>query len=644
MRLAAIVLVCLLLVSGLGMTGCRGCSEAELARLESKMGSVDRDTKAKPQEWTAARVGATFSMGDGVRTGKSSTALLVLDDGSKLEIRPNTIVRFSDTPPKARERAFDVETGEALLDTSGAGLVLKTSLGLARIDGNSRVLLKRTTRGIRFEVRVGRAILETKNGETNEVREGQGIIVGIGEAALERISLKSEDPQGAAVPGAAAAKTAGEPEPIQGDIVGQVVGSGVRLKALTAKSFMPLTPGSVKVPSGSTIEVRKGSSLSLRHGGATALLDGAGTYQIPGGDALVRVQRGSVVLSGGRTRVDVPGGAIITAPGSGATVNTLGKKETRVQVTKSHVWVEGASGSQEVAVGQEALLDGQGQLRLQGKGLDYSDITINTGESAVVHDPKPPTAVRVLFGSACPNGGVLRVKSKAGAQFATGSRWAALPFAAGRHEYALHCLQGDAIVEEVASAGVLTILHDAGTRPVPSKPPATAVEVDGRNYTVMYQNQLPSVTLRWARAPEASSFVLRHRSGRGEHSYKLSSPFYSFRSGALAEGSHTFYFEGAGRVSRQTMVHIKFDNAAPTASLQTPVGPGIGQGEQITISGVAQPGWSVEVNGKSVGLDGQQRFSQKAEMPTDDHALAVRLTHPQRGTHIYVRRAALAHD
>jgi len=179
---------------------------------------------------------------------------------------------------------------------------------------------------------------------------------------------------------------------------------------------------------------------------------------------------------------------------------------------------------------------------------------------------------------------------------------------------------------------------------MPKKPPSTGVEADGRTYTVMYQNQLPAVSLRWSKAPSGTGFVLSHRSAAGNRSYKVSTPAYSFRSGALPEGAHTFYFEGGGKVSRQTTVQIKFDNAAPTASLQTPVGLNVKQGEQVTISGVAQPGWNVEINGKSAALDGQQRFSQKAEMPTDERALAVRLTHPERGTHIYVRRAAHTND
>jgi hypothetical protein len=174
---------------------------------------------------------------------------------------------------------------------------------------------------------------------------------------------------------------------------------------------------------------------------------------------------------------------------------------------------------------------------------------------------------------------------------------------------------------------------------MPKKPPATGVLADGRTYTVLYQNQLPSVSIRWPKAPAGGSFVLKHSSSRGQRTYNTNQPSYGFRSGALHEGTHTFYFEGGGKVSRQTRVVIRFDNAAPTASLKTPGRINVKPGGEVSIAGTAQPGWTVDVNGKRLSQDGQQRFSSKVEMPANQRALEVRLTHPQRGTHIYVRRA-----
>lgn len=625
-----------LVVCLLGVTGCQRCSDAGvLATLENREGQVDRDTKAQQKVWSEAAVGATFAMGDAVRTREAASALLGLDDGSQLSVRPKTVLRFSDSPPKAGEQGFDVETGEALLEVGDAGLILRTSLGVARIDGKSQVLVRRTTEGVRFEVHVGRAVLETSEGKQRTLAQGDGIVVGVGAAVLD---APSPTASASATPSPAPEASA-ELTPVTGDIAGQVAGTGVSVKPPSAKAFAALAPGAVHVASGSTVKVQKGSTLTLERDGATAALAGSGTYLVGGPDgSLVQVQQGSVALSGGRTRIAVPGGVIVTSAGSASSVETL-KQGSRVKVSKNYVSVDTAQGSERVDAGQEAVLGGEGGVKLAGKGLGYADITVNSGESLVVHDPRPPTAVRILFQGACPEGGSVRAKGAGGA-FASGSGSVALPFAPGRHAYALHCLGSDGSEGPAVSQGTLTIVHDSGTRPMPQKPPSTGVETDGRTYTVMYQNQLPAVSLRWSKAPQGAGFVLSHRSASGNKSYKVSGPSYSFRSGALPEGSHTFYFEGGGKVSRQTTVQIKFDNAAPTASLQTPVALNVKQGELVNISGVAQPGWSVEINGKSADLDGQQRFSQKAEMPTGERALAVRLTHPQRGTHIYVRRAA----
>jgi hypothetical protein len=64
----------------------------------------------------------------------------------------------------------------------------------------------------------------------------------------------------------------------------------------------------------------------------------------------------------------------------------------------------------------------------------------------------------------------------------------------------------------------------------------------------------------------------------------------------------------------------------------------------MTISGVALPGWQVEIGGNKIEQDSQQRFSQKVQVPEGNTAVAVKLIHPTRGTHVYVRRASKAHD
>jgi hypothetical protein len=215
-----------------------------------------------------------------------------------------------------------------------------------------------------------------------------------------------------------------------------------------------------------------------------------------------------------------------------------------------------------------------------------------------------------------------------------------LRFAPGRSDYTVNCLGEHN--QAVAARGTITVVRDTGARPMPVSPPATSVSVDGRNYTVMYQNQLPSLTVTWPNPPAGSSFNLHLESRAGKKTIPVPSPSYTFRSGSLPEGHHTIYFDTETKVSRRTGVDIVFDNAAPTASLAARAPSETD--DEMTISGVALPGWQVEIAGSKVEQDGQQRFSQKVQVPQNESAIAVKLIHPTRGVHVYLRRTARAHD
>ena len=54
----------------------------------------------------------------------------------------------------------------------------------------------------------------------------------------------------------------------------------------------------------------------------------------------------------------------------------------------------------------------------------------------------------------------------------------------------------------------------------------------------------------------------------------------------------------------------------------------------------ALPGWQVQVGQRRAPQDDQGRFSLPTNWPSDTRAVAVRLSHPERGTHVYVRRPA----
>ena len=96
---------------------------------------------------------------------------------------------------------------------------------------------------------------------------------------------------------------------------------------------------------------------------------------------------------------------------------------------------------------------------------------------------------------------------------------------------------------------------------------------------------------------------------------------------------------GAAR-TKDTRVEIKFDNAAPTATLTSPANGSFAPGAAVTVSGAALEGWKISVGGKDLPLDDQLRFSGAATAPSGQRALAIEFVHPHRGLHYYLRRAA----
>lgn len=633
-------LCCLIaLILGIVNGGCK--RNDPVAVLQLKQGEVLGATLKASQIWKGVAVGASFYLGDALRTKHAAEALLDLDDNSKLRVRQDTTIRFASTRPPKGSHAFDVDTGEVLLEAGADGLVLSTSIGVARLEAHGQVIIRRAENGVQFNVTVGRAQFESQQG-TEIVEAGKSYFVNVGSAVLESGTQDAGKPEPSAVPSSdGSALPSAE---TQLGLEATVTGNGVTQRLSGTRAFQALPPGTVRIPLGTTLRVARGSAVQTVRGGAKMSMTGAGTYLVGGGDAPIEVQQGKLAVAGA-TRIVVPGGTIETANDAAASVESLNKGRTLVRVGRGSATVISKKGTTSVSAGQEATLGSDGAMKLAGKSLDYADISAEVGESFMIHDPKPPTAIRFHFGSRCPSGGVIRVRGRAGAMFATGEHSAALALGKGRHEYALHCLNDGGQSDAAVAGGTLTVLRDAGTRPVPTTPPSTSVTVDGRSYTVMYQNQLPRVSVVWSNAPEGATYTLKVVSRHGTKTFMSTSPSHTFASGALPEGRHTVSFEGGGKFSRQTDIEIVFDNAAPMATLTTPTEAKLGQDGEITIAGVAQPGWTVEVGGQKIAQDAKQRFNQGIKLQaTTDHAVGIRLTHPTRGTHVYVRRMARGHD
>ncbi|NRA35600.1 MAG: FecR domain-containing protein [Polyangiaceae bacterium] len=621
-----------------GAFSCRGgCSGDSLAVLIGVNGTVQRDFAASIGDWEAATVSAKFKFDDGVSTGKESSAELELDDGATAMLESNTTVRFRSTNDQP---SLDVEMGAALIETKASGLVLDTEIGSATILAGSRVYIRRKGGKIRFEVSVGRANFETLDGKTMEVGAGQKLLVDIGNAVIE-IEVPEPVPE---------LKSEPEPEPEiieeipTGPVSASISGRGATMKAPGSKKWEVLKKGPNQLPEGSTLKLPRGVNADLQHGSMTATLRGSGNFVVaPAPGVLVEAQSGSLALTGAEVtvRVTVPGGSIIAKPLARADV-TVRRKDTKISVIAGEVRLESEEGSQDLASGESAALKRKGSVKVSGRGPAYADIRFGIGASAAIHDPRPPTSVGLSFVGKCEEVGVIQLL-RAGRVVSSsrGEGTANIYVPGGSYSYVLRCLTGDGLAKETSGSGSIAVYRDSGQRRLPRSAPPTQVETDGRRYTVLYQNHLPRVSVLWPNAPKAGGYTLSVASPTGSKSVSTSRPNHSFRPGALGEGTHKLTFRSSGgRSSKTTSLSIRFDNAAATASIKTPKNGTFTSGNLVTVSGACAPGWSASVGGVDLPLDGQYRFSGQTTAPTNQRAIGIRLAHPSRGVHYYLRRAA----
>jgi len=293
-----------------------------------------------------------------------------------------------------------------------------------------------------------------------------------------------------------------------------------------------------------------------------------------------------------------------------------------------------AEPSTEATADADAGVPKDSAARTQNRGPERIDFAAAAGQSLVIHDPRPPTAIGFSTGKC--SGTALLQLGQGHKSDTIGEATVHASFPAGSNRYRLFCAGTDKAVAE----GTVTVLHDAGNRRLPSSPPATRIDTDGRRYTVLYQNLLPQMSVRWPNAPAGSAFALSVRSAGSVQRFSASTPSFSFAPGALREGSHDLWFETGGARSPDTTVIVQFDNAAPTASITAPADGSFAPGSAVSVAGTALPGWTVSVDGQELGQDPQHRFSGQVQSSAGVRALAIRFENPQRGTQYYLRRGS----
>ncbi len=161
-----------------------------VAVLESARGTTER-SRDDLSRWSVAQPGATFAMGDAVRTGPRSSARVRFLAGGAVQLGPRTVVRFSSRPQSRRGNSVRVVSGEAEIEPGGDEIVFETANGTARVTRGTRVRIAAEAGIERFVVLVGRLEYERRGEATVTATAGERLVVSISTAVLEPVEPRT---------------------------------------------------------------------------------------------------------------------------------------------------------------------------------------------------------------------------------------------------------------------------------------------------------------------------------------------------------------------------------------------------------------------------------------------------------------------
>jgi hypothetical protein len=266
-----------------------------------------------------------------------------------------------------------------------------------------------------------------------------------------------------------------------------------------------------------------------------------------------------------------------------------------------------------------------------------AELSISAGESASVHAPALPVRVKIELGARCAAGAQVSVSSRGATHEARATGSLTLALSAGVHAVRARCDGARTLVRST-----IDVDSASGAAALPSRPAQSDIEIDGHHYTVLYQNLLPILRVRWPSAPPSSAgYALRVRDARGrESTVDASSATITLTSGQVRDGTVRLSMQAksGGARSPETSVTVLFDNDANTAHIRAPR-PGEALSQTVTIEGTALEGSTVTAGTALLPLDGQRRFQGEIALGASP-SLVIMIRHRSSGTHYYVRRAS----
>jgi hypothetical protein len=346
-------------------------------------------------------------------------------------------------------------------------------------------------------------------------------------------------------------------------------------------------------------------------------------------------------------KVGVPGGEVqlqaAPAAPAEAHIDVNARGEAKVAITHGTAKLVGTNGpTLEMAGGESATLLKAGMINPGVVIPKFFDFQVQVGtapRSFWVHDPKGSTALQFEFGGKCGgNGGTIEADHDA--RFRTprvseGKSTANMLLTSGSWAWRLRCGGGG-----VASSGQVIVTRDSGRRPLPPKQNKNTIDADGRAWSIGYQSLIPNLDVHYKGAGTPTK--LHIAIGGTDEVIEATSSTVEVAGAKLKEGTYTYYFEANGTKDKVSTLKIYFDQTQAQVYLEKPV-DGQAFAADVEVGGAALPGWTAKVGEVEIPITDAttRRFHATVQPPAGGaQALAIRLSHPQRGIHFYLRRGA----
>jgi hypothetical protein len=608
----------------LALCACGGKKQPPgIAELTKADGPVEREAGGG-SGWTTAPVGEQFYLGDAARTADGA-AELKLAGAQLIAMTPHTVLRFEAGNGGAAN--VHVELGQVDIANNAA---VGIAIGDVQIQPGAKVRLTAN----QVELLIGKAELL---GNELSPNTPTGLVIG-------KITIVD-----AGVPDAAPPANAGSGS-ASGDVSFTITGKGAEVQQPGEKTWKPID-GTGTVPVGAKVRLKRGGVKATLTSGTTSLeLSGASSQLTVRENLLMGLDLGNgvaTVPAAGTGAVGVPGGevAITSPPGQAgeAHIEVDARGEAKVAMAHGTAKLVGRSdgATLELAGGESATVLKAGEINPGVVIPRYFDLRVDVEtapRSFWIHDPKGASAVQFGFGNKCPTGGTIEMDRDG--RFRTprvseGKEAANMLVPNGTWAYRLKCANGS-----IGGSGQILVIRDNGRRPLPPKPGKNPIDADGRVWAISYQSLIPNLEVRFP-GGGAGTYKLHLATGGAEQIFDGSTDVVEVAGSKLKEATYTFWFDKDGvKQDKVSTLKINFDQTAAQVYIESPI-DGQPFGTDVEVGGAALPGWTANIDGADLPIvdPASRRFHAKVGAPSGGaHALAIKLSHPQRGVHYYLRR------